>query len=116
MEQQEENWQIEHIALCRDGFGAALAQLEGTGLAAGTAPIHPAVYESGEAKGLPADWSDWLELLRIRIIGGIDAAVRAKVPAMNKAILDHNQVYLTSGGSSSMQLFTTFPVKRVRRV
>ncbi len=43
----------------------------------------------------------------------IDAAVRAKVPAMNKAILDHNQVYLTSAGSSSMQLFTTFPVKRI---
>ena len=43
----------------------------------------------------------------------IDNAVRAKVPAMNQAILDRNQVYLTSAGSSSMQLFTTFPVKRV---
>ena len=43
----------------------------------------------------------------------IDDAVRAKVPAMNQAILKHNQVYLTSAGSSSMQLFTTFPVKRI---
>ena len=42
----------------------------------------------------------------------IDAAVRAKVPAMNKAFLDHNQVYLTSAGSSTMDLFTTFPVQR----
>ena len=43
----------------------------------------------------------------------IDNAVRAKVPAMNEAILKHNQVYLTSAGSSSMQLFTNFPVKRL---
>lgn len=43
----------------------------------------------------------------------IDNAVRAKVPAMNEAILKHNQVYLASAGSSSMQLFTTFPVRSI---
>lgn len=43
----------------------------------------------------------------------IDKAVRAKVPAMNEAILKHNQVYLASAGSSSMDLFTTFPVKSI---
>ncbi len=42
----------------------------------------------------------------------IDNAVRAKVPAMNKALLKRNHVYLASGGSPSMQLFTKFPVRR----
>jgi len=42
----------------------------------------------------------------------IDDAVRAKVPAMNKAMLDRDNVYLTSAGSPTMQLFTKFPVKR----
>ncbi len=42
----------------------------------------------------------------------IDDAVRAKVPAMNKAMLKHNQVYLASAASPTMQLFTKFPVKR----
>ena len=42
----------------------------------------------------------------------IDAAVRAKVPAMNKAMLDRENVYLTSAASPTMQLFTKFPVKR----
>ncbi|MEE2760462.1 MAG: TRAP transporter substrate-binding protein DctP [Pseudomonadota bacterium] len=43
----------------------------------------------------------------------IDDAVRKKVPAMNKMMLDRNHVYLTSGGSSSMQLFTKFPVRSI---
>ncbi|MBT3550415.1 MAG: TRAP transporter substrate-binding protein DctP [Rhodospirillaceae bacterium] len=43
----------------------------------------------------------------------IDNAVRAKVPAMNKMLLDRNHVYLTSGSSQTMQLFTKFPVKSI---
>ncbi len=43
----------------------------------------------------------------------IDKAVRAQVPAMNQAFLDHNQVYLTSAASGTMNLFTTFPVRSI---
>jgi TRAP-type transport system periplasmic protein len=45
-------------------------------------------------------------------VTAIDDAVRAKVPAMNKAMLDREHVYLTSAASPTMQLFTKFPVKR----
>ena len=48
----------------------------------------------------------------VKQVVAIDDAVRAKVPAMNKAMLDRDHVYLTSAGSPTMQLFTKFPVKR----
>ena len=48
----------------------------------------------------------------VKQVVAIDDAVRAKVPAMNKAMLDRDNVYLTSAGSPTMQLFTKFPVKR----
>ncbi|MDP6882994.1 MAG: OmpA family protein [Rhodospirillales bacterium] len=46
LEQQEENWQVEHIARCRDGLQADLARLEGAGLAA--------AYEGEAGKRPPA--------------------------------------------------------------
>ena len=51
VEQQEENWQIDHIARCRDDFHAALADLEGPGTANGPATVHPVVYERGDGEG-----------------------------------------------------------------
>ncbi len=51
VEQQEENWQIDDIARCRDGLHAALVELEGPGPAAEPAPVHPAVYERGDGEG-----------------------------------------------------------------
>ena len=46
----------------------------------------------------------------VKQVVAIDDAVRAKVPAMNKAMLDRDHVYLTSAGAPTMQLFTKFPV------
>ena len=43
----------------------------------------------------------------------IDRNVRAKVPALNKTYGQYNQVFLDSGGSHSMQLFSTFPIRTV---
>lgn len=43
----------------------------------------------------------------------IDRNMRKKIPEMNKAYLDHNQVFLDSGVSHSMDLFTKFPVRTV---
>jgi len=43
----------------------------------------------------------------------VDRAMRKKVPAMNKAYLKYNQVFLGSGVSLSQQFFSTFPVKTV---
>ena len=51
VEQQEENWQIDDIARCRDGLHAALAELEKAGLATGAASVHPAIYERGDGEG-----------------------------------------------------------------
>jgi OOP family OmpA-OmpF porin len=51
VEQQEENWQIDDIARCRDGLHAALVELEGPGQAAEPAPVHPVVYERGDGEG-----------------------------------------------------------------
>jgi TRAP-type C4-dicarboxylate transport system substrate-binding protein len=42
----------------------------------------------------------------------IDAAVRKKVPAINKMYQRYGQIFLAGGAEHSMQLFTTFPVKR----
>ena len=50
VEQQEENWQIDHIRRCRDGLHAALAELEGPPPVAGPAPVHRAVYERRHAE------------------------------------------------------------------
>ena len=43
----------------------------------------------------------------------VDRAMRKKVPAMNKAYLKYNQVFLGSGVSPSQQFFSTFPLKTV---
>jgi TRAP-type C4-dicarboxylate transport system substrate-binding protein len=43
----------------------------------------------------------------------VDRAMREKVPALNKAYEKYNQIFLASGVSPSMHLFTTFPVKTV---
>ncbi len=42
----------------------------------------------------------------------VEAILRAKVPEMDKTYHKYNQVYLTSGPSSSMQMFTTFPITK----
>lgn len=43
----------------------------------------------------------------------IDANLRKKVPEMNAAYDEHNQVFLASGVNDSMQLFTKFPVTKL---
>ena len=43
----------------------------------------------------------------------IDTSMRKKIPALNGAYAKHNQVFLRSGASPGMDLFTTFPVKSV---
>ena len=43
----------------------------------------------------------------------IDNEMRAKLPQMNKAYLDHNHVFLGSGATESTDIFTTFPLKKV---
>ena len=43
----------------------------------------------------------------------IDESMRKKIPDMNKAYLEHNQVFLGSGATESTDFFTTFPLKRV---
>jgi len=42
----------------------------------------------------------------------IDANIRKKVPAMNETYGRFNQIYLAGAPDDSLQLFTTFPVKR----
>jgi len=42
----------------------------------------------------------------------IDTSVRKKVPAMNEMYGRYNQIYLAGAPEHSLQLFTTFPVKR----
>jgi len=41
----------------------------------------------------------------------IDSALRAAVPAMNKAYTEHNQRFLRAGANMDTGLFTTFPVR-----
>ena len=43
----------------------------------------------------------------------IDNEMRAKIPQMNQAYLDHNQVFLGSGATESTDIFTTFPLTKV---
>lgn len=43
----------------------------------------------------------------------IDRNMRKKVPELNKIYEDFNQVFLVSGTSPSMQLYTTFPVESI---
>ena len=50
LEQQEENWQPDHIARCRDEFFVALMELEGTlVIGAEESPATPAALDSGPA-------------------------------------------------------------------
>lgn len=42
----------------------------------------------------------------------VDTSIRKKVPAMNEMYGKYNQLYLAGAPEHSLQLFTTFPVKR----
>ena len=64
-------------------------------------PLEQAYYMAPFAKHTPEQMVE------------IDWNVRRKVPQMNQAFLKHNQVFLTSAATNTMQLFTKFPVKRV---
>jgi TRAP-type C4-dicarboxylate transport system substrate-binding protein len=44
---------------------------------------------------------------------GVDANLHAKIPELKAAYEKNGQVWLTSGGNTSMHLFTTFPVAKV---
>ena len=46
-------------------------------------------------------------------VAEIDASLRRKIPALNRAYARHNQVFIASGVDDSRQLFTSFPVARV---
>jgi len=61
LEQQEENWQIGHIARCRDAFFAMLGSLE-TNLAQSptakdASPLKPATLDTGEPETAPRAFS-----------------------------------------------------------
>ena len=43
----------------------------------------------------------------------IDNAMRKKIPELNQAYLDHNQIMLGSGATESTDMFTTFQLKTV---
>jgi TRAP-type transport system periplasmic protein len=43
----------------------------------------------------------------------IDHEMREKLPQLNQAYLDHNQVFLGSAATESTDIFTTFPLKTV---
>lgn len=45
-------------------------------------------------------------------IAEIDASLRKKIPEMNGAYTKHNQIFITSGVNSSMQMFTKFPLTK----
>lgn len=90
IEQQEENWQWAHIAACRDGFFAKLAELEGDIiLPAGGAPKEP-VAGAGTAPGItpvnrpalpesrftPRAFTMHFEFDSARIAGDSEAALR----------------------------------------
>ncbi len=47
-----------------------------------------------------------------KVMTEVDAAVRKKVPAMNKMYSRYGQIYLGGGAENSMQLFSTFPVTK----
>jgi TRAP-type C4-dicarboxylate transport system substrate-binding protein len=46
------------------------------------------------------------------VMNEIDAAVRKKVPEMNKMYARYGQVYLAGSSEHSMQMFSTFPILR----
>ncbi len=52
------------------------------------------------------------DVTRVQIVE-VDAKLRSQVPELNQAYERHNQVFIASGASDSMQLFTRFPVTRV---
>jgi len=61
LEQQEENWQTDHIARCRDAFFATLGTLE-SNLAQSPAgedpsPVTPAALDAGDAEAAPRAFS-----------------------------------------------------------
>ena len=93
LEQQEENWQIDHIAHCRDGFGAALAQLEEAGLAA-AAPVHPAVYDRGDEKNQDSGQA-------YALFFGLD---RSELQADELATVDAIAALVRRGGSARIVL------------
>jgi TRAP-type C4-dicarboxylate transport system substrate-binding protein len=47
-----------------------------------------------------------------KILTEIDTAVRKKVPEMNKMYARYGQVFLAGASEHSMQMFSTFPIKR----
>ena len=47
----------------------------------------------------------------MRLMVKMDHVVRAKVPAMNKTFLKHNQVRLAGAGSQTTDMFTNFPIR-----
>ncbi|MCW5771506.1 MAG: TRAP transporter substrate-binding protein DctP [Rhodospirillaceae bacterium] len=47
-----------------------------------------------------------------KLMTEIDAAVRKKVPAIDKMYEKYGQIYLAGGAEHSMQLFSKFPVKK----
>ncbi len=47
-----------------------------------------------------------------KVMTEVERAVRKKVPAMNKMYERYGQVFLAAAAEHSMQLFSTFPVKR----
>lgn len=53
----------------------------------------------------------FVDLTRKQIVE-VDAKMREVVPELNEAYTKHNQVFIQSGVNESMQLFTTFEVKK----
>ena len=94
LEQQEENWQPDHIARCRDEFFTALMELEGRLVigAAAMRPATPAALDSGPESDMESDLapvSDRAEAYAVffdfdstALRPGVDATVRSVIRAM----------------------------------
>jgi len=85
LEQQEENWQTAHIARCRDGFFAAIAEVEGS-LGAPRAlkrtGVVPAVAGEPAAKpAKPTAYALFFEFDSAELMDGDEGALRAIVDA-----------------------------------
>lgn len=88
LEQQEENWQPDHIARCRDGFFAALMALEGSLVigAAVESPATPAALESGPQSDMASDRTEtyavFFDFDSAALLPDIDATVQSVIRAM----------------------------------
>ncbi len=100
LEQQEEDWQPDHIARCRDEFFASLMELEGTLVipAAAESPATPAALDSGPESDMAPDRAEAYAVFFDFDSAALRPDVDATVQSVIRAMKDGKSVRIIVGG------------------